>query len=340
MCESMKEILRKLCTDRGVSGSETEMLPVLAELMGDGAELTADRNGNIIAAMGDPGAEKHIMLDAHVDRIGLVVTYIHEEGFLKAEPVGGIDLRTLPSSAVKVLGKEEVLGVVCTMPPHLAKDEELSRDKIWVDTGLPADKVRELVSLGDRIIVCSRYTELLNNCVAVSALDNRAGCAVLVQCARRLKDQKLPCRLSLVFSVQEETSELGAATAAFSLMPDEAVVVDVGFASQKGVEPEKSGKIGCGGIISMAPSLSKEVTEKLKELAGRLSMDCDYEVSGSTTGTNADKIAIAGSGVRTGVISIPEKNMHTQTELVSVDDMEKLSELLALYVMEGGACHA
>ena len=69
-------------------------------------------------------------------------------------------------------------------------------------------------------------------------------------------------------------------------------------------------------------------------------MDCDYEVSGSTTGTNADKIAIAGSGVRTGVISIPEKNMHTQTELVSVDDMEKLSELLALYVMEGGACHA
>ena len=117
----MKEILKELCIDRGVSGSENEMLDVIKELVGDFAEVSADGMGDILVTMGDKNAEKHIMLDAHMDRIGLIVTYINENGFIKAEPVGGIDLRTLQSSAVKVLGKETILGVICTMPPHLSK---------------------------------------------------------------------------------------------------------------------------------------------------------------------------------------------------------------------------
>ena len=337
----MKEILKKLCIDKGVSGSETEMLDVIKELVGEFAEVSADGMGDILVTMGDNNSKKHIMLDAHVDRIGLVVTYINENGFIKAEPVGGIDLRTLQSSAVKVLGKENILGVICTMPPHLSKnDDELSKDKIWIDTGLSADEVKKLVSLGDKIIVCSEFRELLNNQVAVSALDNRAGCAVLVKCAELLKDKNLPCRLSLVFSVQEETSELGAGISAYSLEPDEAVVVDVGFAKQDGVPDEKSGKIGCGAIISISPVLSKKVTDKIKDIAKRLDMKCDYEVCGGSTGTNADKISSSRGGIMTGCISIPEKNMHTQVEVVSLDDMEKIAELLSIYVQEGGACHA
>ena len=314
----MKEILKKLCIDRGVSGSETEMLDVIKELVGDFAEVSADGMGDILVTMGDKNADKHIMLDAHIDRIGLVVTYINENGFIKAEPVGGIDLRTLQSSAVKVL----------------------SKDKIWIDTGLSADEVKNLVSLGDKIIVCSEFRELLNNQVAVSALDNRAGCAVLVKCAELLKDKNLPCRLSLVFSVQEEISELGAGISAYSLEPDEAIVVDVGFAKQDGVPDEKSGKIGCGAIISISPVLSKKVTDKIKDIAKRLDMECDYEVCGGSTGTNADKISVSRGGIMTGCISIPEKNMHTQVEVVSLDDMEKIAELLAVYVQEGGAENA
>ena len=337
----MKEILKKLCIDKGVSGSETEMLDVIKELVGEFAEVSADGMGDILVTMGDNNSKKHIMLDAHVDRIGLVVTYINENGFIKAEPVGGIDLRTLQSSAVKVLGKENILGVICTMPPHLSKnDDELSKDKIWIDTGLSADEVKNLVSLGDKIIVCSEFRELLNNQVAVSALDNRAGCAVLVKCAELLKDKNLPCRLSLVFSVQEEISELGAGISAYSLEPDEAIVVDVGFAKQDGVPDEKSGKIGCGAIISISPVLSKKVTDKIKDIAKRLDMKCDYEVCGGSTGTNADKISSSRGGIMTGCISIPEKNMHTQVEVVSLDDMEKIAELLSIYVQEGGACHA
>ena len=337
----MKEILKKLCIDKGVSGSETEMLDVIRELVGDFAEVSADGMGDILVTMGDKNAKKHIMFDAHMDRIGLIVTYINENGFIKAEPVGGIDLRTLQSSAVKVLAKENILGVICTMPPHLSKnDDELSKDKIWIDTGLSADEVKNLVSLGDKIIVCSEFRELLNHQVAVSALDNRAGCAVLVKCAELLKNKDIPCRLSLVFSVQEETSELGAGISAYALQPDEAVVVDVGFAKQDGVPDEKSGKIGCGAIISLSPVLSKKVTDKIKDIAKRLDMECDYEVCGGATGTNADKISSSRGGIMTGCISVPEKNMHTQVEVVSLDDMEKIAELLAVYVQEGGAENA
>lgn len=337
----MKEILKKLCIDRGVSGSESEMLDVIKESVGDFAEVSADDMGDILVTMGDKDSPKHIMFDAHIDRIGLVVTYINKEGFIKAEPVGGIDLRTLQSSAVKVLGKETVLGVICTMPPHLSKnDDELSKDKIWIDTGLSAEKVNELVSLGDKIIVCSEFRELLNNQVAVSALDNRAGCAVLVKCAELLKNKNLPCRLSLVFSVQEETNELGAGISAYTLQPDEAVVVDVGFAKQDGVPDEKSGRIGCGAIISISPVLSRKVTDRIKDIAKQLEMECDYEVCGGSTGTNADKISSSRGGIMTGCISIPEKNMHTQVEIVSLDDMEKIAELLAIYAENGGVCNA
>ena len=116
-----------------------------------------------------------------------------------------------------------------------------------------------------------------------------------------------------------------------------------GFANygrQQDVPKEKSGKLGSGSIISIAPSLSRGVTDKLIDLARRMNMASAYEVCGGKTGTNADKISVSAGGVRTGCISFPDKNMHTQTEMVSLDDLEKLSQLLALYVLEGGASHA
>lgn len=333
----MKEILNKMCIDKGMSGFESQMYDTIKELLGDIAEVKQYDNGNIIAQMGNKNADKHIMLDAHIDRIGLIASYINDEGFIKAEPVGGMDIRALPGSAVKILGKETVLGIICTMPPHLSSgDKELSNDKIWIDTGLAPEKVKSLVSLGDSIIVYSQMRELLNNNITVSALDNRAGCTVLVRCAQILKDKKIPCRLSLVFSAQEETGELGASAAAFLLEPDEAIAVDVNFASQDGVPPQKSGSIGCGGIISISPIVSKAVTDKIINISERLGMNCEYEVTGGATGTNADRIASSRGGIPTGVISIPEKNMHTQVEIVSLDDMEKIAELLSIYVLEGG----
>ncbi len=337
----MKDILKRLCTEEGTSGKESEMFEIIKELFDGTASVRKMSNGNIIAEMGNKENEYHIMLDAHVDRIGLIVTYIDGRGFIKAEPVGGMDLRALPGSAVTVKGRENILGVVCVMPPHLTKGEEpLSRDSIWVDTGLPAANVKELVSLGDSILVKSNFREMLNDTVSISALDNRAGCAALVKCAELLSENELPCRVSFVFSSQEETNESGAKTAAFELDPDEAIVVDVGFAEQEGVPSGKSGELGCGAIISIAPVLSRKITDRLIDISHRLGAKCDFEVDGGNTGTNADCIAISHGGVPCGVLSVPEKNMHTQTETVYIGDIEKIAEILSAYVAEGGIRNA
>ncbi len=328
-----------LCTDKGISGREDEMLGIIKELTEKTAsEVSLLPTGTIIASCGNKDAKRHIMLDAHIDRIGLVVTYINEEGFLKAEPVGGIDLRSLAGTAVTVQGKKDITGIICTLPPHLVKKEEgMTRDMIWIDTGLAAETVKELVSAGDAVIVKSSFRELLGNKVTVSALDNRAGCAVIIRCAELLGKKLRNIRLSLVFSSQEETNESGAKTAAFLLEPDEAVIVDVGFAKQEGVPAALSGELGKGPIISVAPVLSGDITKGLMDAAKKLDISYDLEVDGGTTGTNADGIAITRGGIPCAVISVPEKNMHTQTEMVSIDDIENTAAVIAGYITGGAA---
>ena len=336
----MTEILRLLCAEKGVSGNEDEMADIIKKLLPENMEIISMDNGTLIACTGNIDAEPHIMLDAHIDRIGLIVTYIDDRGFIKAEPVGGIDLRTLSGSAVAIKASgaaDDIMGVICSVPPHLSKDDEgMTRDNIWIDTGMSAEYVKENVLSGDRILVKSRFRTLLGNKAAVSGLDNRAGCAVLIRCAELLNGEELPCRLSLVFSSQEETNESGGRTAAFMLEPDEAVAVDVGFAKQSGVPSDKSGKQGGGPIITISPVLSRKISNRLIKIARDMNINFDYETDGGATGTNADAISATRGGVPCGLISVPEKNMHTQTETVSLNDIEDTAALLAAYVKRGG----
>ncbi len=333
-----KKILKKLCAEKGVSGREKEMKDIISELTKDFSDDTEVLpTGSIIVTVGKKDAKRHIMLDAHIDRIGLIVTYIGENGFVKAEPVGGMDMRSLPGTAVTIQGKSDITGIIATLPPHLTdKENGMTKDDIWIDTGLPEDKVSELIFPGDTAIVISQYRELLNDCAAVSALDNRAGCAVIIKAAEMSAKKLKDTRLSLVFSSQEETNESGAKTAAFLLDPDEAIIVDVGFAKQDGVPPSQSGEMGKGPIFSISPVLSKELTNKLINTAKRLGITYDFEVNGGGTGTNADGIAITRSGIPCAVISVPEKNMHTQTETVCINDIKHTAEIIAEY-LTGGA---
>lgn len=327
------EILKTLCDERGISGFENEMHDIICSLL-PWCSITQKSSGTVIASFGDDEAKKRIMLDAHLDRIGMIVTYINEDGFIKCENVGGLDLRALPSSAVTVNGRKPILGVICTRPPHLSDSDETDKNNIWVDTGLPADRVRELVQQGDSVVIKSRFAELLGDKVSCAALDNRAGCAALIKCAELLRGKALPCRVYLVFSSQEETNESGAATAAFSIEPSEAIVVDVGFAEQSGVPQGKSGKLGNGVIISIAPTLSRKMTDTLITLAGEMNIGTSFEVDGGRTGTNADGISVANGGIPCAVVSIPVKNMHTQTETVSIGDINACAALLAKYIQE------
>lgn len=339
----MKELLFRLCTAHGTPGDEGGAAEVARQALAAYAQVETDRNGNVIAHMGDPKAAKHILFDAHIDQIGMIVTWIDDHGFLKAAPCGGVDRRVLPGSAVKICGKEEITGIICCTPPHLSQggeDKVPSFDQLYIDTGLTGEKARELIAPGDRILFTEQPKELLHGRVSVPALDDRSGVMALVRCAELLsKEKTLPCRVTFLLSVQEETGAAGAHTAAFSLHPDEAVMVDVSFSTQPGVPREKAAQLGKGTMIGIAPTLCREVTDTLKRLAEEHQVPYQLEVMGGETGTNADAVGVTRGGVRCGLLSIPERYMHTPVEVLELEDIESTARLLALYAKKGGIVH-
>lgn len=336
----MKELLFSLCTARGVSGGEHGAGCAAKEYLSRYAEVTEDQNGNLFGVLGNRDGKYHILLDAHLDQIGLIVTQIDEKGFIKAEPCGGIDRRVLQGSPFFVLGKEEIPCVCGCMPPHLTdggEDKPVAADALWFDTGLPVEQVEKLVAPGDRIVFDSSPKELLSSRVSCAALDNRAGVAVMLRCAEKLSKEKLSCKVTVALTAQEEISGSGARTASFAQYPNEAVVVDVSFARQSGVTAEKSGTMGKGGMIAIAPTLSRELSKTLIALANEKEIPHQLEVMGAATGTNADYISSARGGVKTALISIPLRSMHTQAEVIDLNDIEACAELICAYVSERSA---
>ncbi|MDE7389515.1 MAG: M42 family peptidase [Lachnospiraceae bacterium] len=332
----MFNLLSRLCTAKGVSGREEEVCCLIAnELEGIADSVAVDKNNNVTAVIGDV-SNHNIMLDAHIDEIGFVVVFIDEKGFLKVTPCGGMDCRVVQDSRFKVLTESgEITAVACCMPPHLSdggEDKAPSADCIYLDTGLPAEKVRELVRLGDTVAYDTTPCMLLNNRFTCCSTDNRASCALLIRVAQLLKEKPVTSGVTLVFTSQEETFGKGASAAAYSIYPDEAISVDVSFARQSGVAAYESGELGKGGMICISPVLSRNMTDKLIELSKAEQLPYQLEVVGGATGTNADRISITRDGIPTALVSVPQRSMHTCAEVVSIDDIESIAKLLYVYI--------
>lgn len=334
---SMKNLLFNLCSANGISGEEGSVCEVAKKVLDTYAEVEYDINGNLIAQFGKLDAKYSIMLDAHIDQIGLIVTHIDDSGFVKAAPCGGIDRRVLQAERFYVLGKKPILCVCCSTPPHLSAGNEekaLTSDNLWFDTGIKGEKLKKLVSLGDRIVFATEPAELRNNRVTSKALDNRAGVAAVMYCGDLLKNKELNCKVIISLSIREEVNMLGARTASFKYYPNEAVAVDVSFAKQSGVPAEKSGIIDEGPMIGISPVLDRDISNKLISAACVKKMKYQCEVMGGSTGTNADVIAATRGGIRTGLVSIPLRSMHTGAEVISLNDVAAVGELLAEYISE------
>lgn len=332
----MIELLKRLCTAKGVSGREENVCKLIKEEISEYAdEVFIDKNNNVIAKIGNT-AEHNIMLDAHLDEIGFIVTYIDDRGFLKVSQCGGIDYRGVQDTRFKVLTESgEITAVACCLPPHLAdggEDKAPSADSIYLDTGLPAEKVRELVGIGDVVAYDTTPVVLLNNRFTCCSTDNRASCALLLRVAELIKENPVNSGVTFAFTSQEETFGKGAATAAYNIYPDEAVSVDVSFARQSGISPSEGGELGKGAMICISPVLSRRMSFRFISLAKENNIPYQLEVTGGLTGTNGDKISITRSGIPTAVISIPQKNMHTGAEIVSIDDIESIAQLLYEYI--------
>lgn len=334
----LKKLLEELSAATGI-GHINSARDILGRVVSPFAE-TESCFGGLIARI-DSGKEKTVLFDAHLDEVGFIVTDIADNGFVTASACGGIDLRQLPTREVVIHGKTDIAGVFMSTPPHLSKDEEKLSDlsKIKIDTAL-GEKAKALISVGDFITYKPSFISLCGEKVSGKALDDRAGCAVLVALAERLHGKELPVNVVLLFSNSEELGLRGARTAVFGIDAHEAIVVDVSFGNAPDVPASKSGVLGSGPMIGISPILSRSVTRTLESVAQSNGIAFQREVMGSVTGTNADVISISRSGINCGLVSIPLRNMHTDCEIVDINDINATVELLSEYVLKGGSANA
>lgn len=337
---NLTEILRKLSEAEGVSGAETDAGAAALEMLrGYCTDVCSDPTGNIIGTVNPQAADlPHVLLDAHLDQVGFIVTAITDEGFIRAGNVGGLDMRIMPAQNVAVHGRKRLSGVIASVPPHLSggKSKVMDVTELLIDTGYTKSELQKIVSLGDRISFDTPFMELCGDRIAARSMDDRCGAAAILYALDQLQGKELPCRLSVLFSAQEETGETGAANAGFSIHPDVAIAVDVTFAKAHGDDPVKCGNMGGGAMIGTAPTLSREISGSLIAAAESESIPYQLEVMNGTTGTNADRFSVAAGGARSCTVSIPLRYMHTPSEVISLSDVENTGRLLAAWIMGGG----
>ncbi len=333
----MKELLKKLCAPIGVSGNEE----AVAELIKSEASpycdrIYTDRAGNLICEKrGKTKPNRKIMLAAHTDEVGFIITHITDEGYLKFACVGSIDTRVLPAKKVTICGKTApVSGVIGIVPTHLLKGEEKtavpSEDSLYIDIGVDSRGAAEaLVSLGDVGTMAGEFTEFGENHILARALDDRCGCAVLI----KLLKSELPCDVTVCFTVQEEIGCRGAQMAAETVKPELAVVIDSTTACDiQDIDDEKSVCfLGQGGVVSFMDKgciYNRELFSLVMETAKKHGIKA--QPKRAVTGANdSATIHKTNGGVATAAISLPCRYLHTSGCVINYADLEAVYDLIA-----------
>ena len=338
------ELIKELTTGDGVSGSSDGFLTYAENILKKYCREThIDKAGNVIGFIpcGKKNAKK-LMVEAHYDRIGLMVKNIDENGFIEFDVVGGVDKRILPSAEVLVLGREKLFGVIGAKPPHLRekKDEnKIDAKDMLIDVGMSFDEVSELVSIGDFIVLYQEPVRLINNRISGAALDNRAGMASVICFLEKLSGLAIEYDLYPVFTSGEECGLIGAYSAAFVINPDISVSVDATFGkSENDNAPSGTFELGCGAVIFRGPDTSYEGSLNLIKRAKEKGIPYDIEAAGSS-GTNAAAIQNARGAAETYLLSVPVKYMHQTVEMLSASDVEAVADLI-LEIAVGGVLSA
>ena len=336
-----KETLEQLCALPGPSGFERPVASAAAELLRPYMdEVQIDRMGSVVGMRrcGRPGAPR-LMLDAHLDEIGLIVTG-HEKGFLRFAPLGGVDPRMLPDREVLVLSQPPAPGVVACLPPHIQSSEDMDKARtireLTIDVGLSQEEAQRRIPIGTPIVYRTGCQPIGDKLLCGKALDDRSCVAVLLATFRRLAHEELDVDLDVVGSVQEETHSTGAITAAFGIVPQLCVAVDVTHGDSPDVSKDKTFSLGGGPVIGVGPNCTRWMSQRMEWIAKDLELDYQVEVMAGHSGTNAWPLQVSGEGVATAVLSVPLRYMHTPVEAVHVDDLENTARLLAAFVRNLG----
>ena len=336
-----EKTLRRLCALSAPSGFETPAAEAAAELLRPLAdEVYVTRLGSVVGVRrcGRENADR-LLLDAHLDEIGLIVTS-HEEGFLRIAPLGGVDPRMLPDREVRLLTDPPICGVVACLPPHVQSagemDKSLPVEDLCLDVGLSQEEAKQRVPIGTPATFRGGCAPLGEDLLCGKALDDRAGFAVLLDVLERLRGKDLKVDLYVLGSTQEETHSSGAVTAAYEIAPQMCVAVDVTHGDSPDAPKHETFKLGGGPVIGVGPNCARPLSERLKQLAKAGDIPYQIEVMSGSSGTNAWPIQISREGVSTAVLSVPERYMHTPVEVVRRRDLEDTAKLLAAFVEDLG----
>jgi len=307
-------------------------------------EVHGDRHGNSFAVV-NKGGSPRVMLAGHTDEIGVMVSQITDDGYLFFAPIGGWDNQVLPGQRVRLRGKDEtIIGVIGRKPIHLLEKEERKKvikiEDLWIDIGVEdKEEAEELVGVGTPGVLDYSFQRLQGNLAAARGFDDKGGGFVVLEAARKLSELNPSAEVHAVATVQEEIGLRGAKTSAFGINPEVGIAVDVGHATDTPMMDKEKRKVGDtkingGPILSRGANINPILLEKMEEVAAKNGIP--YQMVGAPrgTGTDANAIQLTRAGVAAGLMSIPNRYMHSPCEIVSLTDLDNLIALMAKTVNE------
>lgn len=334
---TLKEIIEKLSAMYGPTSFEQPVTDWLMDSIKPYCdEAYTDVMGNLIAVRkcGKENAPK-ILVDAHIDEIGLIVTGI-EKGFLRFATLGGVDPRILPALQVKVLTDPPIHGIVDSLPPHALSASEMEKPfevtSLSIDIGMTQEEAEALVALGTPVVFDVDPVMLGEHRLCGKSLDDRACAAIICKVMENLVDVQLNADMYYMFSAQEEVGARGGQTGAFGIAPDYAIVMDVNFAKSPDSNGYDQMDMGGGPAIAVGPNMNHKMSSALIALAKEMDMPYQVDVIRAGSGTNAVPIQISRGGVATALISLPLKYMHTPHEVMDLRDGENIVKLVSEYI--------
>ncbi len=335
----LKTLITSLCGLYSVSGAEAASTDGAARILYElFDEHKTDGVGNhvFIKRCGRKNAPR-ILLDAHFDEIGMMVTDITEEGFVRFTNVGGVDTRILPGAKLVIYGKKLVEGIVCTMPTRLLGGDPEALPEIgqlYIDTGWSAHELKKMISNGCSIGFMPTYTTLLGGRLAGKAFDDKACGACIAYGVGAVKAEDMAGDVYFLFSAGEETSMMGAMTGGAAIRPDYAMVIDVTHAATPDTGDLSLAPFGSGAVLDYAPVTNRTLTNMTRKLLTDKEIPFTCGATGGSTGTNANRLWMTGDGVPTVLLSLPIKNMHSSTEVLDLRDAQAVAEAVSAFVCD------
>ncbi|GJG69150.1 hydrolase [Prevotella lacticifex] len=339
----IKDILLDILAIPSPSGNEQLLTKKFADFVAPMVDrVTVDTIGNVIAYRKGNGSGKRVMIVAHADEVAMMVTYIDDNGFVHFQEVGAVDTNILPEQIVEIhhVGKT-VAGVIGKKPLHLQEKSEYAKDwateELWIDLGVKSKaEAEKLVEVGDYITYKTQPFFLQSNNIVSKSLDDKSGLAVMMEVAQCLKDESVDDDIYFVASVQEELGARGAQVAAQSIKPDIAIAVDTTHAvDYPSVSPERIGDIslGKGVVVTKGPNIDLSLAQQLTKIARESDINFQLQAISHQTGSDINPIQLVEAGVKTALLSIPLRYMHSPNEVACLEDMMSAGELLKKFCM-------